>query len=153
MASTIAVFEEEKTKLDDIKKKVPMLETKFTKATVSVASDCELKVKQCDESVSRNGDLEMHVKENHENAEKHKCNICEKTFVLEWRMRKHMNGNTAASQFCHYYNNNVPCPYEAIGCKFLTVQTEFCSLKDCQDLLCPLAHQNVTTYEEPMENE
>ena len=37
MASTIAVSEEEKTKLDDIKKKVPMLETKFTKIILKIS--------------------------------------------------------------------------------------------------------------------
>ena len=144
MASTIAVSEEEKTKLDDIKKKVPMLETKFTKATVSVASDCELKVKQCDESFSRNCDLEMHVKENHENAEKHECNICGKSFVLEWRMRKHMSGHTNSQKFCHYFNKSVPCPYEAIGCMFQHIKAGKCKSKTCsRHLLCQFEHEIV----------
>ena len=85
----------------------------------------------------------------HENGKGFKCNTCEKTFHLKWRLNKHeKNHNENGVKHCRYFSHQEPCPYEAIGCKFLHVRSEICSLDECQDLLCPLTHQNVRNDEE-----
>ena len=92
----------------------------------------------------------------HEAQKKFKYNTCENTFHIKWRLKKHEEnhkGTSASVTQCRYFSNQELCPYKAIGQKFLHVQTELCRFKDCQDLLCPLAHQNVINDEEPMQDE
>ena len=47
-----------------------------------------VKCRHCEETFSRNCDLEKHMDE-HENGKGFKCNTCEKTFHLKWRLNKH----------------------------------------------------------------
>ena len=85
----------------------------------------------------------------HEAEQRYKCKTCEKTFHLKWRLNKHEENHTRKNvKHCRYFSKQELCPYEAIGCKFLHVQIQFCTIDDCQDLLCPLTHQNVINVEE-----
>ena len=108
-----------------------------------------IKCKLCKKAFSRNCDLEIHMDE-HETERKYKCNNCEKTFHLQWRRDKHEENHKQTNvTVCRYFSKHEPCPYEPIGCKFLHDQsTTFCRKKDCQNLLCPFAHQNVTRDED-----
>ena len=45
-----------------------------------------------------------------------KCKLCDKTFHLKWRLRRHAIGHETQIRFCHYYNNGVECPFEENGC-------------------------------------
>ena len=76
----------------------------------------------------RFSDLESRVKTFHENHPEFKCEVCEKTFVLKWRLRKHMKIHNGHVQPCHYYNNNKTCPFEELGCKFNHINSENCVL-------------------------
>ena len=108
----------------------------------------EKKCKHCEETFSRNCDLEKHMDE-HENGKGFKCNTSEKTFHLKWRLNKHeKNHNENGVKHCRYFSHQEPCPCEAIGCKSLHVRSEICSFDDCQDLLCPLTHQNLRNDDE-----
>ena len=63
------------------------------------------------------------------------------------------NHNTESHvKHCRYFRNHEPCPYEAIGCKFLHNPSILCSNQDCQDLLCPFTHQNVTNDDDKEED-
>jgi hypothetical protein len=58
-------------------------------------------------------------------------------------MKKHMNGHTAVLKFCHYFNNSVPCPFEAIGCMFQHRNAGKCKARTCSRPLCQFEHENV----------
>ena len=104
-----------------------------------------IKCKLCKKAFSRNCDLEIHMDE-HETERKYKCNKCEKTFHLQWRRDKHENIHEEKYvKLCRYFTNKEFCPYEIIGCKILHDHSTLCTAKDCQDFLCPFAHQNVTS--------
>ena len=96
---------------------------------------CSKRFKKCNE-------LESHIKNCHENYREFKCDQCEKTFVLEWRLKKHINLHTDDNvQRCHYFNNKKNCPFEELGCKFLHAPSDFCRLGlSCQRRLCPQRH-------------
>ena len=87
-------------------------------------------------------DLEIHMKNCHEKQSLFECDQCGKGFVLKWRLRKHLNLHTQTNvQPCHYFNNNVKCPFEEFGCKFLHIASKNCQF--CQKrkrTLCPYRH-------------
>ena len=48
----------------------------------------------CENSFKENFELEYHMKTCHTEIEKFKCSMCEKTFVLKWRMDKHQQNHS-----------------------------------------------------------
>ena len=112
-----------------------------------------IKCNVCKKSFARNCDLEIHMNE-HGTDKMFKCNICGKTFHLEWRQKKHEKNHNTETHVkpCRYFSNQEPCPYEAIGCKFLHDPSIICRNQDCENLLCPFAHQNVTNSEGKEDN-
>ena len=87
----------------------------------------KIKCKSCDETFLRKCDLEVHIKAEHEMTEKYKCKQCEKTFFLKWRLLKHQsNHSNLVINMCHYFNNNLACPFEEIGCMFAHEVSEIC---------------------------
>ena len=93
--------------------------------------------------------METHIKTSHHNPEKFQCDKCSKDFVLKWRLQKHAKIHTQESvEYCHYYNNDKPCPYEELGCKFLHEVANDCKFgKICNKEMCPRRHP-----EEKLEN-
>ena len=102
-----------------------------------------IKCKKCETTFERNSDLEVHITNNHEGTDQHSCDICGKTFVLKWRLKKHTDGHNNKSQkYCHYYNNDKSCPYEEIGCKFQHQISEKCVFgQKCKNKLCQFKHE------------
>ena len=75
--------------------------------------------KVCEMNFLKNSDLEMHVMEAHTSEKKFSCNVCDKSFVLEWRHKKHVAMHTTTNvKVCHFFKNSINCPYELIGCMF-----------------------------------
>ena len=74
---------------------------------------------------------------------------CDKTFVLKWRLRKHLEGHSKdCGKFCHYFNNEKVCPFEKIGCKFLHKDSEVCYFgRKCRNKLCQYKHIHNDTEE------
>jgi hypothetical protein len=54
----------------------------------------------------------------HRQEKTFKCQMCEKTFVLESRMKKHLNMHGEKVSSCKFFTSNQHCPYEDVGCKF-----------------------------------
>ena len=107
----------------------------------------EIKCKLCERSFERFADLEIHIRSSHENHQKFKCDQCDKCFVLNWRLRKHMKLHTEGFvKHCYYFNNNRDCPFEELGCKFLHAEAEICNFgSKCKRRLCPLRHPDEVT--------
>ena len=50
----------------------------------------ENKCKTCDECFSENCELETHIKTQHSDNTEYGCDLCDKKFVLKWRLSKHL---------------------------------------------------------------
>ena len=65
-------------------------------------------------------DLELHIKDKHENYQGQNCEKCGKTFVTSWRLRKHMQLHVQKiTKSCKYFKGDIDCPFEELSCKFL----------------------------------
>ena len=114
-----------------IDKKIVVLSREIKKAEKNVdnASDAipvrnttaNVNCNICEAVFSRYCDLEVHIESTHREYEGYDCIECGKKFVLKWRLEKHKNihMNFNAIRQCKYFTNNIPCPYERFGCKFL----------------------------------
>ena len=74
---------------------------------------------------------------------------CDKTFVLKWRLKKHLEVHSKnITKHCHYYNNEKLCPYEKIGCMFLHEHSKTCFFGvRCTNKLCQYKHPNNHGYD------
>ena len=114
-------------RIDMIKQEIDIKRENVKKETDRLKKDSSVKkslsprkCNLCDENFDRYSDLEMHIKLTHEIHQMFKCDMCEKQFVLNWRLKKHMNMHSERiSLHCHYFNNNKKCPFEVLGCKFM----------------------------------
>ena len=71
----------------------------------------------CGETFSFTYELEIHLKKH--KVETFKCEKCEKTFYLKWRLEKHKKAHDLVDvKFWHYFNINKPCPFDEVGCMF-----------------------------------
>ena len=74
-------------------------------------------------------DLEIHM-QSHKKPKSFNCKICDKSFHLKWRLRKHTAGHDTEMRYYHYYNNGVECPFEKIGCMFSNAGLKNLALTD-----------------------
>ena len=90
----------------------------------------------------KNCELELHIRSKHEKVEEYECDLCEKRFVLKWRMVKHQESHRdTGRKKCHYFNNRKTCPFDEIGCMFAHETSEVCRFdKICKNKLCPFQH-------------
>ena len=89
--------------------------------TVPKLLNCEL----CEKKFNRFCDMEIHLKTEHKKCQEFLCSKCEKTFVTQWRMRKHISIHRETNtKPCIYFISSVKCPFEELGCKFLHIDPE-----------------------------
>ena len=101
-----------------------------------------LKCTRCDERFNENHKLEEHIHLNHDKCPQYKCVTCDKVFAMEWRLKKHKEGHNIRRKKCHYYNNQKPCPFEIVGCKFKHEDAKLCHHgENCTQHLCQFKHQ------------
>ena len=112
------------------------------KEHVSEAHPRSINCKTCKDSFTRICDLEVHIKTKHEAFQDYKCDHCDKTFVLKWRLQKHEKNHTrTALKKCHYFNNNIACPFEDLGCMFSHELSGACRFdRKCPTKLCSYQH-------------
>ena len=96
----------------------------------------------------KNCELELHIKNQHEKVKDYECDLCDKRFVLKWRMLKHQESHRdPGKKKCHYFNNRKTCPFDEIGCMFAHETSEMCRFdKICNNKLCPFQH-TINKYE------
>ena len=84
--------------------------------------------------------MEVHSK-SHDHILPLKCNICDKEFYVNWRLKKHILSHDLNLKFCHFYNNGKNCPYEDVGCKFKHKEAKSCRFdENCDKKLCQFKH-------------
>ena len=127
---------------------------KFLKKHITEVHVEKMKCKSCDKIFFKKCDLEIHIKTEHEIAEDYKCEHCDKTFVLEWRLLKHQsNHSNIVTKKCHYFNNNLECPFEELGCMFEHAVSEMCKFdKKCTNNLCSYQHSMLGKKPHPEES-
>ena len=47
-----------------------------------------------------------------------RCNVCGKMFLLQWRLKKHIDNHEKKTRKCKFFINKEACPFSDIGCKF-----------------------------------
>ena len=72
----------------------------------------------CETTFVYNADLEKHMNNEHNAPKDFECTVCGKRFLLEWRLKKHKQMHSVIPRTCRFFMNNMPCPFEEIGCKF-----------------------------------
>ena len=101
-----------------------------------------LRCEHCDDKFTKAIELETHMNE-HGLVKKHICEVCEKGFHLKWRLNKHkqMHNEDYRSHFCHFYNNNLECPFIQVGCMFQHKKSGPCPQKNCTRNRCEFEHE------------
>jgi hypothetical protein len=54
----------------------------------------------------------------HDAMKDFECELCGKTFLLQWRLKKHSLIHIQNAKMCRYYVENQLCPFHLVGCKF-----------------------------------
>ena len=103
----------------------------------------EIKCTKCKETFLKNSKLEEHIKNINLENEKYVCEECGKTFVLKWRLKKHLILHSSSEiKGCHYFNNKKTCPFESLGCMFAHKLMGECKFnKTCCNELCSFQHK------------
>ena len=88
----------------------------------------KIKCKLCQSTFDKNCNLEEHMKTSHEERENFECEECGKTFVLQWRLRKHKENHASEN--------------DKIGCMFSHTLPETCIYGNgCNNTLCSYQHE------------
>ena len=126
--------------------------TKFKKHKLEI-HQTKIKCNDCDKEFTKNCELEVHVINEHQSVQKFQCDLCDKTFVLKWRLRKHqMSHLDEERKKCHYFNNGKNCPFDEIGCMFAHEASKMCMFdKSCSNKLC--SYQHSTSSNKNLESE
>ena len=103
----------------------------------------KIECKSCDSAFNRNSELEVHIRNKHKAIQEFQCEMCDKKFVLAWRLQKHRSNHTEQeTKKCHCFNNDKPCPYEEVGCMFAHEPADMCKFgKLCKNDLCSYKHK------------
>ena len=124
------------------------VDKKVMKGHIKLKHPRKLNCEECDMNFTLNIDLEVHL-ESHQKPKMFQCKICDKEFHLMWRLSKHLTSHETSLKFCHYYNNDKFCPFEANGCKFAHFEAPSCKFKrHCGNNLCQFTHKNTTHGEQ-----
>ena len=56
-----------------------------------------------------------------------------------------MKIHSETTTYCHYFNNELECPFQEIGCKFIHESSGKCPAEDCVVELCQFSHSKEPT--------
>ena len=102
-------------KIDALVKEVNDLKDKsLTPAVCLKSKSCS----ECNETFSKNFELENHMVKVHGCEQPHSCDICGKKFYLKWRLKKHGSVHSGNVKPCKYLEDGKACPYDEVGCKY-----------------------------------
>jgi len=98
----------------------------------------------CKMVFSKKYDLELHLETEHNIKKEFKCDECEMSFVMRWRLQKHMGIHEQKTiskiKFCHYFNNDIA----KLGCMFKHEIAPLCHYQErCSKKLCQFKHTNL----------
>ena len=115
---------------------------KNLKMHISNIHPSTIECKSCGKKFAKSSDFEMHMISQHQETKKYKCEQCEKSFILEWRLKKHtIIHSTQNIKYCHFFNNEEICLYDEIGCMYKHEVSPKCFFQDkCRRKLCQYKH-------------
>ena len=127
---------------------------KSLKQHIAESHRFRIKCKLCEQLFSKRCELEVHIQYEHEAAEIFQCEDCDKTFVLKWRLTKHRKNHTSTEiKKCHYFNNNIACPFDELGCMFAHELSLMCKFdQKCTANLCQNRHSNIDNHKKDIQN-
>ena len=101
----------------------------------------EFTCKFCGQLFGTSVSYEIHLK-THDEVDKIKCDLCDQSFYIKWRLRKHEKQHQLTNvKYCHYFNNSKKCDYLEIGCMFKHQEAPLCKNgKYCKRRLCQFRH-------------
>ena len=96
----------------------------------------------CNQKFEESPTCEHHMITMHKIEKQHKCDECESTFLVEWRLKKHKkNHQKDFVRKCHYFNNRKECPFKQLGCKFSHEESSLCkNNENCTIYKCQYQH-------------
>ena len=135
-------------RIESYEQEIKTIETriyKYTSENLKKVSKGKVKKHECDicdSTFDSNYNLEVHIS-SHQEVIPVKCDSCEQTFFSNWRLKIHKRGHQKEKKrSCHYYNNQLECPFEKVGCKFDHRLSRKCKFgSECQILKCQFRHQ------------
>ena len=159
--------------LSDIKSKYSTLSEKYENSIKNSNSGeasrkVSLKCEKCDKRFESMADLKKHKSVHKDNNDIFSCDLCEKEFNEEWKMRAHRKNHKNyqcdrcnktfkfadtmskhvkvhhenVKLYCHYFNNEKVCPYGE-ECVFLHTDSKLCKYGGlCERMLCMFKHQS-----------
>ena len=109
----------------------------------------KIKCKKCEAFFYKKSDLEKHLEAFHDEKRNHTCEQFDKTFVMQWRLNKHVESHAEGTKFCHFFNFGKTCHYEDIGWMFLHKNSERCYFGDkCNNKLCQFTHSEEINHDD-----
>ena len=83
--------------------------------------------------------MSAHIKKH----DKHKCELCDRTFKYLDIKKKHiLVSHEGVKLYCHFFNNEKTCPYDE-SCIFLHEDAKLCRYdRNCERNLCMFKHQS-----------
>ena len=102
-----------------------------------------MKCHHCDKMFTNISEMEQHLEKVNDHG-KEKCDKCGKEFFTKFRLDKHMKVHAEGRtiRFCHYYNSELDCPCEKLGCKFRHEKANVCKYgENCEVRKCQFRHR------------
>ena len=143
-------IEKIKGKMYDVTKRITVINGRIEsldksdmKISNKIKSRKTLKCTHCDSEFNSITDMEKHLQEQGI-FNQFKCDECEVSFHSEWRIKKHLKVHSRKfTRNCHYFNSDMECPYQQLGCKFLHRKSKNCKYgNECNVKMCQFRHKS-----------
>ena len=170
-------FQTLKINFDTLADKYEDLETKYKECMSMSKQRSNYKCNKCDKEFQSHRELKGHTRIQHSSIGQFQCDVCDKLFDEEWKFNAHTKSHKLfpcehcdkkfkyqetrsrhikathehIKLYCHFFNNNVECPFNE-QCIFLHEESEQCKYGvACERENCMYKHdenddENVDEY-------
>ena len=167
-----------KSKFSELSDKYELLQKNIESEKTKKAQ--EFKCEKCDKIFETYPAFQKHKDNHKELNDRFPCEMCERDFDEEWKMRGHIKMNHNKNEchlcgksfkfvdtltrhvkithenvriYCHYFNNRKVCPFEK-DCIFIHELSENCKFRNhCERNFCMYQHESIEIEEEVLKND